>query len=400
MASLEELRRKRAALNARTDDVFTRTDAVIAESLRVADVAANAPQIIKNLEQEFAARTKLQGKDIAFLFFAVALQCCRQYLLTDFKDRVGDQEAAENTIGKERFDPHDLNARKEAGLESRHHQWYNPSLDEIILHPVPFDTNVGGKKFDSPLKGYGQLGHRGGTLGHDPILGWIFGTANIATSTLTTYTFQSYHIKSGGRGDFMSNNASTLKVLDYTFRDKLLNQGMDGKIIVATSIVKEAVHLMSDVNSKNSLPFPVINTFDPKMASKLADFGVDMANILNVGKQAALAQAINLLIAMLHGLTYNETKDGDKKLFEVRTRRILMHSNTIASASNILLVAIGTAIGAATSNQALIKKSLQKLDIGGFIVTIHRLITDTRFIKEIKNEFVMNEFDKLIQGDM
>lgn len=399
MITLEEIERRQTALKNSSDEIFADMDKIIAESNRVAEVAANAPQILNDLEEQFSACTKLRGKDIAFLFLATALQCCRQYLLTDFKDRLGDKDAAENIIGKDKFDPHDLKARKEAGFQNRHHRWYDPKLEEIILHPVPFDTNVGGKKFGSPLKGFGKLGHRGATLGHDPILGWIFGTANIATSTLTTATFQSYHIKSDN-GDFISNNANTFKVLSYTFQDKLLNQGMDGKIIVATSIVKEAIHLMSDVNSKNSLPIPVITTFNPTLASSLAKYGFDMANVLNVGKQATLAQAINLLIAMIHGLTYNPDKDGDKKLFEVRTRKILSYSNLIATTSNVLLVAIGTAIGAATSNGDIIRKSLQKLDIGGFLVTMHRLITDARFIQEIKQEFVFGEFDKLIQGDM
>lgn len=147
---------------------------------------------------EFACVTKLTKLDISFLFLATALQCCRQYLLTNFKERLNDQDAADETPMKDKFDPHDLKKRKEKGLEERHHKLYNPSLDEIILHPVPFDANHGS---NGKLKGYGKFGHRGATIGHDPILGWIFGTANIATSTLTTWDFLSYHISSkSGKG--------------------------------------------------------------------------------------------------------------------------------------------------------------------------------------------------------
>lgn len=391
MATLEELHAKRAALRARSDETFAETDRIITESYRVADVAKNAPQIIANLEEEFEHRTRLQKQDMAFLFLATALQCCRQYLLTDFKDRLGDQEAAGNTLGEKTFDPHNADA-------DRKHRFYNPSLEEIISHPVPFDVNIGSKDFGSPLSGYGKFGHRAATLGHDSILGWIFGTANIATSTVTDAKFCSYHVSSDNKSDFFANNANTAKVLYYT-QDKLLHQGLDGKLIIATSLVKEAVHLMSDVNSKNSLPLPIISTFNPELANDLAKYGLDMANVINVGKQVAMAEAINLIIAMLHRLTFNLGSESDRKLFEVRTRRIILCSNSIATASNVIAVAIGSAIGVATDNPDLVKKSLKKLDIGGFLVTMRHLLSDTKFIRDVKQEFVLNNFDKMIQGD-
>lgn len=373
---------------------------VVDECKRTAFVANHVSEIITDIDKEFEKATKLTKTDIAFLFFSVGLQCCRQYLLTDFKERLGDQEAADNTLGKDKVDPHDLNARKEAGYEKRHHKLYNPTLEEIILHPVPFDTTKGSKQFGdiNPFPKTGKLGHRAGAIGHDPVLGWVFGTANIATSTLTGWNMQSFHISSKtgiGGGDFLKSHADTKKVLSYTY-EKLLNEGIDGKLIVGTSLVKEAVHLASDLNTKNSLPFPIISTYDPKLASALADYGIDMANIVNVGKQIAVSSAINLIISMIHRMLYNEQKDGDIKLYEVRTRKIIDYSNIIASTSNILVVAIGTSIGAGTDNPDLIKKSLQKLDIGGFIVTLHRLIKDGSFIKQIKEEFLANRWYDIV----
>ena len=82
-------------------------------------------------------------------------------------------------------------------------------------------------------------------------------------------------------------------------------------------------------------------------------------------------------------------------LYEVKTRKILSYSNAIASGSNILYCAIS--------------QNYSKLDIGGIIVTIYRLITDHKFIKSIKKEFLekqwynevmgaFNEFDYLQEG--
>lgn len=88
MTNLEELRSKRASLKEDTDRLFSATDKVIGESQRVANLAGDSEKIITDLETEFEKRTKLHGQDIAFLFFATALQCARQYLLTDFKERL------------------------------------------------------------------------------------------------------------------------------------------------------------------------------------------------------------------------------------------------------------------------------------------------------------------------
>ena len=409
MSRLEELRAKRAKVSAGAEDIISNAEKITNESYRVAEVAHNAPIIIKNLDAEFESQTKLRGKDIALLFFATALQCVRQYVLTNFKsreEREGHDKTAKKTTGEDIVDPHNYKAeklRKEKGLEVRHHRLYNPTLDEIWLHPVPFDTVKGSRNFkDTPFKDVGSLKHRAGAIGHDPILGWIFGTANIATSTITGWNMKSFHVSSKlgkGGGDFMSMHADTSKVLSYTF-DKLLNQGLDGKKIIGFSILKEGVHLASDVKSKDSLPFPVVSSFDPKLASTLADYGIDMANILTLGKQVAYAQAINLIIAMIHRLTFNAEKDGNPSLFEVRTRKIIDYSNVIASASNILVVALGAGIGAATGNEALTKKSLRKLDIGGIALTLYRLVSDHAFIQDLKQEFILNNFDKMIQGGM
>lgn len=404
MSKADELRIKRNAINVRTNSLFTETDKITQESYRVAELAGNAETVIKNLDEEFESQTKLNKKDIAFMFFATALQCVRQYFLTDFKIRMDDQKAADKTLGKKKFDPHDLKARKEAGFEVRHHKLYNPTLEEIILHPVPFDTTKGSKKFAglNPFPGTGKLRHRAGAIGHDPILGWIFGTANIATSTLTGWNMQSFHISSKtgtGGGDFLKLRADTGKVLSYTF-DKLLHENLKGKIIVGTSLVKEGVHLASDVNTKHSLPFPIVSTYDPKLASGLADYGIDMANILTVGKQVAWASAINMLVAMIHRMTFNAERDGDPKLYEVRTRRVVTYSNVIASASNVLAVGIAAGIGIDAGNEELVRRSLRKLDIGGLLVTLYRLISDYKFISDLKQEFILNNFDKMVQGDM
>lgn len=202
-------------------------DQIITESHRVVNVAHNAKKILDDLDERFCKETGLSKVDIAFLFIAVGLQVARQYLLTSFPKRMDDQTAADSTKGH--TEEH----------SNRHHQYYNPSLDEILSNPVPFDANIGA---NGALRGGGRMGHRVTAIGHDPLLGLIFGTANIATSTLTTNTFQSYHISTNaGNRDYFMNNANTGLVIGRT-GEKLLYGGINGKKIVGASLMKEIVH--------------------------------------------------------------------------------------------------------------------------------------------------------------
>lgn len=367
-------------------------DEIANDFKRVNEIYSCPNIIISNINEQFKSATKLDKTDITFLFFATTLQCVRQYFLTNFElkdDRPNDKDSAKNTKGHS--DEH----------SDRHHKLYNPSIEEIILSPVPFDAQFGSTELSAGIGG--GYGHRAKTLGHDPVLGWIFGTANIATSTLTSWDFNSYHIKTGltkdnRKMDKLSSHADTSKVFLYT-KNKLLDEGIEGKSKIGISLLKEAIHLKSDINSKAGLPIPLVSTISPEFAEKLARNGVDMANVINVGKQAAYATLINTIISMIHALFYDESVDGNEKLYQVRTRKILSYSNVIASASNVIAVAITEAVACITENPKLAKKGLSYLDIGGILVTCYRLVSDQKFIKQVKTEFLEHEWFNAVYGE-
>lgn len=346
------------------------------EEQRVSEISRSAAVIIENLDRDFKAATKLTDVDVAFMFLAAALQCVRQYVLKPLVDtkRVSDQEAA-----------------KQSGKTSEHsdrkHRLYNPSLEEIISNPVPFDANRGS---DGALAGGGKLGHRATALGHDPILGLAFGTANIATSTLTNWQFQSWHISTQEKRDAFTQKARTDLVLHRTM-DKLLHQGIDGKVLVGTSILKEIVHLRSDIFSTNSLPLPFVSAIDPKLASDLAKWGLDMAGVIDAGKQFALAMTIDTLIAFIHGLFYAGADGLSRTIYEVRTRRVLLYSNVIASASNVVVSAVAAHVGGPET-------AAKVIDWGGYVNTLRHIAFDIKFINEVKRDFLKNELYTMVTG--
>lgn len=127
------------------------------------------------------------------------------------------------------------------------------------------------------------------------------------------------------------------------------------------------------------------------ISSKLADYGIDTGNILDVGKQASGAALINFFIGCLHRLCFpfnNRQNDigMEDNLYKVRTKKILLLSNLLASSSNLLYV--------------VLTRDTQKLDIGGMLVTISRLFTDIRFIARIKQEFIENKINMQFEEEL
>lgn len=314
MARLAEIKKISAENNKNFEILYNETE-------RVHNVMSNTENLLSDLDYEFEKKTGLTSQDVTFLFLAIGLQIARQYLLTKFPIRLKDDEAASNTFGHE------------TEHSNREHRYYEPSLEEIIKNPVPFDAIIGS---DGVLAGGGKFGHRGKTLGHDPLLGLIFGTANIATATVTTTDYESFHVHTNeSKKDFFDQNASTYMVVTKT-TNKLLHEGQAGKRKVVAALGKEIIHLRSDVDSKASLPLPIITSIDPAWASKLAKFGLDVSNVATVGKQAGYAILINSMIELLHSMFFEGGTDLDRRIYHVRTLKIVNYSNVIECVKNLV----------------------------------------------------------------
>lgn len=325
---------------------------------RLKKFAEDTPAYLRALNKEFENKTSLTAGDIAILFVTVGLQLLRQHFLTNFEKRVDDK-----TGGK--LEP-------KGDYMERRHRYYNPSLAEIINNPVPFDANIGANGI---LRGGGFMGHRVTALGHDPLLGLIFGTANIATATITTNDLISRHVETINGRDIITAPASTLMVLQKT--GEKFFEGPEGLQKVGAAFIREIIHLRSDVNTHHSLPLPVVSVIDGRLAAQLAAYGLDFANVLTVAKQAIMARMINSLVAMFHFSFY----DGGvpKDLYRVRTKKIICYSNVIASGVNIAEVAL--------------TKNFKLLDIGGIANTIFELVTSIKFIKKVKRDFIFGTYD-------
>ncbi len=336
------------------------------EYSRVVKLSGQAGYVIDKIDKDFKEKTKLNTTDIILLFLCTALQCARQYLLpndalrfkTDnkLKSHQKGDNFMQNTVGKV------------TGL-------IKPEWNEILFQSVPYDAI----KLSTHTKDIGLSGstHRYRTLGHDPILGWIFGTANIMTNSLTKHNFETFQV-----------NMETMTIIRHYplgcvgMIDKAIQYSSDTKLLVA-SIARQAIHFGSDMFTTQGLPVPFIATLNNNLAKDmLTKWNIDTWSVL---KGAGLSIFINNLIYCIHQLFYNENKDGEKTLYEVRTRKILSYSNLMATGSNILVSAL--------------TQDLKLLDVGGMLVTLYRLVSDYKFIHDIKKEFLQKEFYKLVVGN-
>lgn len=352
MRSEDFKRRKNETLN-HLNNTIDGLNQGYAEAGRVSNVVENTRQILDDLDERFRKQTGLTGTDVVFLFLATGLQIARQYLLSNEKGRISASQGDKLVDSAFSLAP--------------------PTWQDVLTQSVPYDAiKTGSHVRDTEI---GGTTHRYRTLGHDPILGWIFGTANIMTNSLTKTNFETYQVKNMQmiRHYPMGVAGMLDRAVAYAVHDPKL---------LAVSVARQAIHFGSDYFTKQGLPVPLIATVNNDLAKNMiSKWHIDM---LSITRGAALSSLINMLIAAIHGLFCTETTEMEQKLYQVRTKKILAYSNAIATSSNVAVVAI--------------TKNVKKLDVGGAMVTIYQLITSKKFIREVKEEFIYGSYEKMIMG--
>lgn len=347
---------------------------------------------IEDINYKFSKKTKLKDYDLAFVIVATALQSLKWICLPE--------------IGNP-FDSADRMAHDDSQIKNKHEQTLNnfrdshyskdgdpttrswtPQKDEahrkswieILFTKAPYDKIAGSSVLDLGLSG---KNHRLKTLGHDPILGWVFGTANFMTDTATLSDFRSFRIRDAHwQNEPVSIGQLFQETVDLTRYDTHC---------LAAALVAQGAHLASDQYTKMGLPVPFLSTFSPDFASKLYTEHYDSLCLARDCKVIAVSSIISILINMIisfvHGMFYNPSTCGyNKDLYEVRTRKILLISNSIATSSNVIY--------------CYITKNIKRLDIGGLVIAITRMFSDIKFITKIKDEFIQREIDKDLETQM
>ncbi len=356
---------------------------------------------LDRIDYEFKQLTKLQDSDAAFVFGATAFQILRIILINRLTKielaGKGSLETSLKDLQKKIFDPLDKTPGENRPLyASKHHILTNRG--------VPYDATSFADFNNDMFKG---ANHRFGTLGHDPLLGLIFGTANIMTNTITCppinsifkgidlfpKTFNVTYDIGGKNPHIVSADPSGISA---QFLTPLMLASAANRILVepdatAAALIKQIIHIGTDLYTPMGIQLPFENLILDKATTEKLTSYVNMGDIIKVGGQAVAAIAINWLVAALHGCSLFNKDDGTEfcsEMHQVRTKKILLISNSIATSSSVI--------------QAAITKNPRNLDIGGAAVLIYRLFTDTKFISKLKQEFMTSElakvYDQRVQG--
>jgi len=440
--NLETIRAMRNEADQKYENATKQMDALLLEQNRIINIASNAKDIISNIDDEFESVTALSTTDMSYVLFATMLQTLRWILMKPLeitrmeeltpsiskderlrsreKNHIGgiydgrssgseyEHEAVKDYIGKK--------AKKAKQSEDEFYNRNNcyRSWIEIITQPVPYDAlnsldknsipniaNINKRNSEGLYSNIYGNNHHVLTLGHDPVLGWIFGTANIMTSKISFVDFQSYRVQRGHKikalGEFVPNNELMYsdQVIDYLspctipgiLYECLLSAREDWRRIVA-AVAKQAMHFQSDKYCIEGLPIPILPVLNTKKAQELIEKGwnsVEFEILMEKDlKQIGLSTCISILINLIIEVIYLLSIDADEELDvrQIKIKKILSISNTIATSSNILHVALS--------------KEISKLDIGGMIATLLELFHSAQFISAIKAEYIRGQFERQV----
>lgn len=360
------------------------TGEVLLEDILSSEEITRAYNELEEIDKEFSKRTSIINQtDLNFLAVATALQVTKTLLFPYF--------AKKGKYG-ESFDESERLIHNDKSIEKAHREANDSFRDKysethgkgywinILYQTPPYDITKGSKELEINMEG---KYHRLHTLGHDPILGWIFGTANILTDVITMNNFQSYRVE---RKPNMRITGEKVRI-DKLFEESYQVIKADYLNLLA-AIFAQAQHLKSDVYTKVGLPVPLLASFNETFASNLYKKQYDAlcfsrdAKIVTTSYIASMF--IDMIIGSVHSLFRSEYEE--KELYSVRTRKILLISNTIASTSSIL--------------NAYITKNPKKLDIGSLLLTVTHLFADVRFMAKIKDEFIHNEISQRVYREL
>ncbi len=386
MYDFDELMRENDQLKKHKKEFYDNLGCVKGKVENTAKVIDQVEYIIDDLDKEFAQKTRLQISDISFVFLAAALQCVRQFVLTPFIERVPHKEA-EKKAKKEK------DYLQKLGKPTNSKKFYYASFGDIVGKPgVPYDITFDVTSLNAGLSGNN---HRIRTLGHDPILGYVFGTANIVTNTITYNNVKSKNMLSRGilttkhvrmaqnAGGIMlpamTQNADTIKMFQAVF-----SRFQEEPKAIAAALIKQYAHIKSDIYSKAGIPFPIITQM-PNISEFLTKHGIDLANTMTVSAQVLVSEFINFIVSILYGFVLDcKQKDLEPEIRKVKTDQVIMISNTLAS-----MVDIGYVVAT---------KDLKMLDIGGISNTLYHLVFDMQYRRNIEEKYIIDGIYKQMDG--
>lgn len=328
---------------------------------------------MKMLDHTFSMKTRLNKAEIGLLMSAVALQCLRIYIVNYIStiEKAGTKNVKENFLHKQQ---EKLLKQLDNGKTDKAREYYAPLNQIIFTHGVPYDTTRYG---DNKLGLFKGANHRFATLGHDPMIGLVVGTCNIMTNTITTVQENSpvpatHHVKYDLdlRHPLICEEASFILALK-----KASERLEDGIEPLVAAVIKQLIHIATDLYTPVGIQLPGSGLVLDKSTVELLTSYVSTGDMVKIGVSYGIEAVINKIIELIHGCLILEHEGVlDKDIHQVKTRKIVLYSNAIATGSNVI--------------KETITGNYDKLDWAGLMCIIRKVFDDIDFIYDVKREFI------------
>ena len=221
-------------------------DPVVLEDIMTEAEIQSSFDELEKINNQFSRKTSIVNKtDLSFLAIATALQVAKTLIFPYVAEKFNYGKSFNPSERLDHADKSIKKAHKEANdnFRDKHMerhgtgQWIN-----ILYQSVPYDI-VG--------KSMSGTNHRLHTLGHDPILGWMFGTANILTDCIT---FNDFHTNRISRIDPITGGRKMVITPETVFAGQMFKECYDmiraDFLNLPAALFAQAQHLKSDEYTK------------------------------------------------------------------------------------------------------------------------------------------------------
>ncbi len=348
------------------------------------------PPRIVSIHEDFERNSELTDTDIAFVVVGITIREIVSHIFRAMKiDRISDKEAAKKVhLGKKE--------------KSQRTEKYFASIPQIIANPVPYDAITSSNAEIKSEVSLGGMNHRFKTIGHDPILGFIFGTANIMTNTITLSTgvsfenilpFKTYHVgtmlrselePAKGVMDKLYERADTREMF-ISIINRVQNDYQEGFKALGTAIIKELMHLMSDVKTAHSLPIPFTGVISPDISRRMQLYlGMDSLVLASNTTEYIVAKMVDYGVLVAREFWWKNVEKGvcDEQCLQTRLKKIETFINDGAIlGENVYMVR--------KLISSDIKLAIQGYSFGNVLHSVKTIINNEVIINQLRHEYVV-----------
>lgn len=384
------------------------------EELLTAEEMARAQEFSDNLDREFCNATRLQQKDLVVLTIAVAARVLIHFLSLKIGGSKEAKTEGPQILAPEKepsaqtppaVDAAPISVDAAQGVDIRGMLNTLSNHSDALQTGQQFASRIS-KNFSGPVRILDHatildqdtpfdvqetdLFQRDDIVAYHKLLGWVVGTVNILTDTITTYGMKTYSVTRPAVNPgkpCVDREVSTF----FAVVNPVVRSARSRKDSIAAAVVQEA--LTQGFGNASHEDVRTLFSRAMELEQRTSSFFDETKGLVKkfshkwaaaIGDIAAIA-LVNTIVSAVHAMMYDES-DGDLDLYSIRTNKIIACSGYIATLANSL--------------PAIVSKDMTKLDFAGILTTCISLFQSNRFWIETKTAFLVNAYEQGLDREL